>query len=42
MKTQKKIIIFLSIVTIVIVAIIGGRAIISKKIATAISQGSKW
>ena len=36
MKTQKKIIIFLSVVTIVIVAIIGGRAIISKKIATAI------
>jgi membrane fusion protein, multidrug efflux system len=41
MKTQKKIIIFLSIVTIVIVAIIGGRAIISKKIATAIEAGKK-
>lgn len=36
MKTQKKIIIFLSVVTLVIVAIIGGRAIISKKIASAI------
>ena len=41
MKTQKKIIIFLSIVTIVIVAIIGGRAIISKKIATAIEAAKK-
>ena len=41
MKTQKKIIIFLSVVTIVIVAIIGGRAIISKKIATAIEAGKK-
>ena len=41
MKTQKKIIIFLSIVTIVIVAIIGGRAIVSKKIATAIEAGKK-
>ena len=41
MKTQKKIIIFLSVVTIVIVAIIGGRAIISKKIATAIEAAKK-
>jgi membrane fusion protein, multidrug efflux system len=41
MKTQKKIIIFLSIVTIVIVAIIGGRAIVSKKIATAIEAAKK-
>ena len=38
MKTQKKIIIFLSVVTLVIVSIIAGRAFVSSKIEAAITK----
>ncbi len=41
MKVQKKIIIFLSIVTFLIVSVIAGRAFIGKKIQAKIAQAKK-
>ena len=41
MKTKTKIIIFLSVVTIILAAIIGGRAIIAQKISVKIAESKK-
>mgnify|MGYP003689343821 FL=1 len=41
MKVQKKIILFLSIVTFLIVSVIAGRAFIGKKIQAKIAQAKK-
>lgn len=41
MKTKTKIIIFLSVITIILAAIIGGRAIIAQKISVKIAESKK-
>ena len=41
MKVQKKIILFLSIVTFLIISVIAGRAFIGKKIQAKIAQAKK-
>ena len=41
MKTKTKIIIFLSVVTLILAAIIGGRAIIAQKISVKVAEMKK-